>query len=714
MDEASGSQRAPVIGELFAHYRIVSKIGQGGMGVVYRAHDEVLQRDVALKVMREGSLVEKSSRENLLREARAASALSHPNICTIHEVGEVDGGLYMVMELVEGKTLSAMIESAPPGVSSILRYGVQLAGALAHAHGRNVHHRDLKSANIVVTPQGLVKILDFGLARRLPKLVPGETTVTGESLVDAAGISGTLLYMAPEVLRGEPADFRSDLWALGVVLYEAASGELPFTGRTAPEASSAILSEPPKPLPDRIPPGLWSVIQRCLAKEPAQRYQQAGEVHAALEAVQSGSITSQVKPSAQRGPVTTLHRGIRHLRVKDGDVLLMVGTTKGAFLLRSTPDRNRWDVAGPYFHGHAIYALNFDSRGGRHRIWAATNSFWGSYLRSSDDFGKVWTNPPEANIKFPADCGVSLKNIWQICLGNQNEPNVMYCGVEPAALFESRDDGETWSLVRGLFDHPHRPRWVPGNGGLCLHTILPDPQRNERMFVAISSAGVYLTGDGGRTWSARNQGIRVVFKPEKYPEFGQCVHKVAVHPARPERLFLQNHWGLYRSDDGAGSWKDIAHEVPSDFGFAIVMHPHNPDCVYVLPVESDEFRCTPEGRLRVYRTRNAGASWEPLMRGLPQKGAYETVLRDAMSADSLHPHGLYFGTRTGKLYGSADEGKSWKKILDGLPSIVCVKSAVVGEPPSAHKPKPARAKMVPSRRPKIAAGKGRKRGGRNK
>jgi photosystem II stability/assembly factor-like uncharacterized protein len=263
----------------------------------------------------------------------------------------------------------------------------------------------------------------------------------------------------------------------------------------------------------------------------------------------------------------------------------------------------------------------------------------------------------------------------------------MYCGVEPAALFESRDAGDTWSLVRGLWSHPHRPRWVPGNGGLCLHTIVLDPMTKGTMYVAISAAGVYRSEDGGVTWSARNRGVRVVFLPEKNPEFGQCVHKIVMHPARPERLFLQNHWGLYRSDNGGQSWQDIANGVPSDFGFAMVMHPRNPDCVYILPVESDEFRCTPGGRLRVYRTRNAGESWEPLMRGLPQKGAYETVLRDGMVADTLDPLGIYFGTRSGDIYASIDEGKSWKKILEGLPAVVCVRAALVGERRSRAKAK---------------------------
>src|SRR5207247_1758600 len=237
---------------------------------------------------------------------------------------------------------------------------------------------------------------------------------------------------------------------------------------------------------------------------------------------------------------------------------------------------------------------------------------------------------------------------------------------------------------------PHRPRWAPGNGGLTLHTIATDPTNKARVYVAISAAGIYKTDDGGHSWRALNRGIRTVHQPEKYPEFGQCVHKFVMHPARPERLFLQNHWGLYRSDDGAESWKDIANGVPSDFGFAMVMHPHNPDCVYILPIESDEFRCAPEGRLGVYRTRSAGQSWEALTRGLPQKGAYETVLRDAMTVDSLDPGGIYSGKRRGLLYGSADEGKTWKKILEGLPAVVCVKSAVVGERPVSRLPRETR------------------------
>ena len=673
-----------MIDQVLGHYRILSKLGEGGMGAVYRARDEVLQRDVAIKVVSERPSTDTSTREFLLHEARASSALSHPNICTVHEVGEIGGELYIVMELVVGKSLSALIAAGGLPCESVLRYGVQIAGALAHSHGRSILHRDLKSANVVVTSDGLAKVLDFGLARRLFKDAPGEATRTLGPLDSDARIVGTLPYMAPEVLRGEPADERSDLWALGVVLYEAAAGQLPFRGRTTFEITSAITHELPLPLPTLspwIPRGLWAVIQRCLAKEPAQRYQRASEVQAALEAVQSAAMTGPTLPADPRGFSTTVLRSMRHIAVKNGDVLLMVGTAKGAFLLRSTDARARWEVGGPYFHGQAVYAMAYDGRNGRHRLWASTQSaIWGTILRSSDDFGKTWTNPLEANLKFPADSGAALKNIWQVCLGRSEEPDVLYCGVEPAALFESRDAGESWSLNCGLFDHPHRLRWTPGFGGLSLHTIVPDPSNRRRIYVAISAGGVYVTDDAGVSWRAANRGVRVVFMPEKYPEFGQCIHKIVMHPTRPERLFLQNHWGLYRSDDGAATWQDIARGVPSDFGFAMVMHPRDPDCVYILPVESDEFRCTPDGRLRVYRTRNAGASWEALTRGLPQKGAYETVLRDGMTADSLDPVGIYFGARSGVLYGSVDEGKNWKKILDGLPPVVCVKHAVVGEP----------------------------------
>jgi photosystem II stability/assembly factor-like uncharacterized protein len=369
-----------------------------------------------------------------------------------------------------------------------------------------------------------------------------------------------------------------------------------------------------------------------------------------------------------------------HVTPKPGDQLLLVGTMKGAFVLKSDRSRTNWEVGGPYFPGRAIYAMNYDGRDGRNKLWAAVNSsYWGSYLSASNDFGKTWTEPETYGVKFPDDTETSLKQIWQIVPGNQDEPKTLYCGVEPAALFRSDDAGETWSLVKGLHDHPHRPQWQPGGGGLCLHTILPDPKNKERMHIAISTGGVYRTDDGGKSWAARNVGVRAQFLPEgqRYPEFGQCVHKIVSHPSNPQRLFLQNHWGLYRSDDGGDNWTDIANGVPSDFGFALEIDHNNPNTAYIIPLESDEFRCTPEAKLRVYKTSNAGDSWEPLTNGLPQENAFETVLRDGMSGDEQQPMGLYFGTRNGKLFGSNDAGKSWFTIEEGLPQIACVKTATV-------------------------------------
>ena len=366
--------------------------------------------------------------------------------------------------------------------------------------------------------------------------------------------------------------------------------------------------------------------------------------------------------------------------IRDGDTVVLVGTMKGAFLFRSDAERKRWEVAGPWFHGIPVYSLAYDGRAGRRRIWAGSASWhWGPTLRSSDDFGRTWTNPEATPLRFPEGSGVDLKQVWQIAPGRADEPDVLYCGVEPAALFVSRDAGASWELVRGLFDHPHRQQWQPGGGGLCLHTIVLHPTE-PRVLVAISTGGVYRSDDGGATWAPRNLGVRAQFLPEdqRFPEFGQCVHKVVGHPRRPERLYLQNHWGLYRSDDGGDSWQDVANGVPSDFGFAMAQHPHDPQTAYVVPLESDEFRCTPEARLRVYRTRDGGGSWQPLTAGLPQEGAWETVLRDAMDTDEHGAAGVYFGTRSGKLFASADAGDTWQALADGLPPIVCVKAAIVG------------------------------------
>ena len=368
----------------------------------------------------------------------------------------------------------------------------------------------------------------------------------------------------------------------------------------------------------------------------------------------------------------------QHISPRAGDVLVLVGTMKGAFILRSDEQRSKWEMGGPYFPGSAVYALAYDGREGRQRLWAGPASMhWGALLSSSDDFGRTWTNPEAANVKFPEGTGAALKNIWQIVAGREHEPDTLYCGVEPAALFTSKDAGETWSLAEGLWNHPQRQRWEPGGGGLCLHTILLDPEEEGRVRIAVSTGGMYVTEDGGATWRPSNVGVRADFLPDKHPEFGQCVHKVVQSKRKPERMYLQNHWGLYRSDDRGESWTDIANGVPSDFGFPVVSDPNDPDRAWIVPLEADMFRCTPEGKLRVYRTSDAGASWEPLTNGLPQENAYETVLRDAMAVDTFANAGVYFGTRSGKLFGSADGGESWSALMDGLPPVVAVKSAIV-------------------------------------
>lgn len=370
-------------------------------------------------------------------------------------------------------------------------------------------------------------------------------------------------------------------------------------------------------------------------------------------------------------------------------VVVLVGTTKGLFTLTSPPgDRTAVTVDGPHFVGYEFPAVALDTRGERPRILAGSASpHWGPAVVWSDDLGGTWVDPDQAPIAFPADSGATMSRVWQLLPAGADQPGVVWAGAEPASLWRSDDGGETYSLVEGLWDHPHRPRWEPGQGGLCLHTIITHPDDHDWMMVGISAAGAYRTSDGGATWQASNTGIKTPFLPEDEPEFGQCVHKIARHPAQPDRLLLQHHWGVYRSDDRGETWRNVGESMPAagapdgddltPFGFPIVAHPTDPETFYVLPLGSEMQRFTVDGRCRVYRTRDAGGSWEALTQGLPQEHAYLTILRDAFCADTLSPAGLWFGTRTGEVFASADEGDTWSCVVRHLPPVLCVRVGVV-------------------------------------
>ena len=361
-----------------------------------------------------------------------------------------------------------------------------------------------------------------------------------------------------------------------------------------------------------------------------------------------------------------------------GDVVVLLGTTKGLFALSAAHERASWDLTGPWFAGEEIYAAALDCRAGRQRLLVgATSSHWGPSVYRSEDLGATWMEPEPQTLAFPDGAGAAVGRVWQLAPAGEAQPDVVYAGVEPAALFRSNDGGATFRLDESLWNHEHRSRWEPGGGGLCLHTVIPDPNGSPRLAVAVSAAGFYRTLDGEK-WEAANSGIAAPFLPDPTPEFGQCVHKVDRHPSQPDTLFLQHHWGVYRSDDFGGSWTEIgADSLPSTFGFPIVADPNRPETAYVVPLTSDEFRCTPDARLRVYRTGDGGQTWEGLGHGLPQENAYLTVLRDAFAADSLDPCGLYVGTRTGEVFASPDAGESWSEVARHLPPVLCVKPAVL-------------------------------------
>ncbi|GAA2139917.1 exo-alpha-sialidase [Streptomyces synnematoformans] len=358
------------------------------------------------------------------------------------------------------------------------------------------------------------------------------------------------------------------------------------------------------------------------------------------------------------------------------DVLLAVGTRKGLFLGRRRG--GAWELDGPHFKAQAVYSVGIDVRGAAPRVLAGGDSaHWGPSVFHSDDLGATWQEPRRQPVTYPKDTGTSLERVWQLQPAGAEAPGVVYAGTEPGGLFRSEDGGETFELVRPLWEHPTRERWEPGGGGLAVHTVVTDPRDAGSVTVAVSAGGVYRTADGGASWAPSNSGVQVVFQPEKYPEFGQCVHKVARDAVDPDRLYLQNHWGVYRSDDAGATWTDIGAGLPSDFGFAVDTHPTRGGTAYLFPITADVDRVPAENHCRVYRTEDAGATWEPLSAGLPQEDHYGTVLRDALRTDDSDPAGVYFGNRNGEVFASADEGESWTQLAAHLPDVLCVRAAAV-------------------------------------
>ena len=359
--------------------------------------------------------------------------------------------------------------------------------------------------------------------------------------------------------------------------------------------------------------------------------------------------------------------------------LVMIGTRKGLWLGTSDDTRQSWEWSGPHFPMQAVYSTMIDRRSGSPRLLAGSSSSWfGPQVYRSDDVGATWDETPNGAIRFPEDTGATLESTWQLAPGSvAGSPDVVWAGTEPGAIFRSDDRGETFELVRGLWDHPHRAEWGEGFGGQAFHTVLPHPEDPDRVLAAISTGGVYASGDGGSTWEASNTGVKAEFMPGErhYPEFGQCVHKVARDAADPDRLYLQNHGGVYRSDDGGRSWEDIAPGLPTEFGFAMVAHPHAGDTAYTFPISDAGSRWPVDGKARVFRTQDAGATWEGLGEGTLPDEYYAAVMRDAMCADDHDTVGLYVGGRNGTVFASADEGETWAAIHRDLPDVLCVRAA---------------------------------------
>ena len=387
------------------------------------------------------------------------------------------------------------------------------------------------------------------------------------------------------------------------------------------------------------------------------------------------------------------------------NVRVLVGTRKGAFILTSDGKREKWDVSGPHFAGWEIYHLK-GSPADPNRLYASQTSGWfGQIIQRSDDGGKTWFQPgtpageptttPEGmpmgeSNKFVYDTSAEtgkpltthqlydgtphpweFKRVWHL-EPSLDDPDTVYAGVEDAALFRSTNGGQTWQELPGLRGHGTGSQWQPGAGGMCLHTIILDPKNRERIFVAISAAGAFRSDDGGATWKPINQGLHSQYIPDPTAEVGHCVHHIAMHPSNSNVLFMQKHWDVMRSDDAGDSWHEVSGNLPTDFGFVIDVHAHEPETIYVVPIKSDSEHYPPDGKLRVYRSRTGGNEWEALTNGLPQENCYVNVLRDAMAVDSLDSCGVYFGTTGGQVYASADGGDTWAPIVRDLPPVLSV------------------------------------------
>ena len=362
-------------------------------------------------------------------------------------------------------------------------------------------------------------------------------------------------------------------------------------------------------------------------------------------------------------------------------VRVLVGTRKGAFVLTADGKRDRWEVSGPHFAGWEIYHVK-GSPADPNRLYASQCSGWfGQVIQRSDDAGATW-RPVGNRFEYEGVAGThqwydgtphpwEFARVWHL-EPSLTDPDTVYAGVEDAALFRSIDGGMQWQELSGLRHHNTGASWQPGAGGMCLHTIVQDPSDPGRLFVAISAAGVFRSDDAGVTWRPMNRGLRSDGIPDPAAEVGHCVHRIALHPARPQVLFMQKHWDVMRSDDAGESWQEISGNLPSDFGFPIDVHAHEPDTVYVVPIKSDSEHFPPDGKLRVYRSRTGGHEWEALTNGLPQSNCYVNVLRDAMAVDSLDACGVYVGTTGGQVYASADAGDSWSPIVRDLPAVLSV------------------------------------------